>query len=151
KGPWRARGETFGQKVTRTTIQTKDRSTVKPLTPDVGTSRAKAILKSLTPAQRALIVDPAPHVSGLCPRRAGKSYAGAAAALITGEAKPGSISLIISLNLKQLKRIYWSGGPSGLFTLNRKFDLGLEFNKTECRWEHQNGSIGYLLGTSDPE
>jgi len=115
------------------------------------TDRAREILRSLTPVQRALVTDPAPHVSGLCPRRAGKSYAGAAAALITGEAKPGSISLIVSLNLKQLKRIYWAGGPSGLFTLDKKFGLGLNFNKTECRWEHQNGSIGYLLGTDTPE
>lgn len=113
--------------------------------------RAAALLRSLTPSQRALVTDPAPHVSGLCPRRAGKSYAGAAAALITGEAKPGSISLIISLNLKQLKRIYWAGGPSGLFTLDRKFGLGLNFNKTECRWEHRNGSIGYLLGCEEAD
>ncbi len=116
-----------------------------------GNARAKAILKSLAPAQRALICDPAWHVSGLCPRRAGKSYAGSAAALITGEAKPGSVSVIISLNLKQLKRIYWSGGASGLFTFDKKFGLNLEFNKTECRWEHENGSIGYLLGTADAE
>lgn len=113
--------------------------------------RASAIMRSLFPAQRALITDPAPHVSGLCPRRSGKSYAAAAAALITGEAKPGSITIVISLNLKQLKRIYWAGGPSGLFTMDRKFGLGLEFNKTEHRWEHQNGSIGYLLGADDPE
>ena len=113
--------------------------------------RAKEILKTLTPAQKALVTDPAYHVSGLCPRRAGKTYAACAAALITGEAKSGSISLIISLNLKQLKRLYWSGGAAGLFAFDRKFGLGLDFNKTEARWEHQNGSIGYLLGTADAE
>ncbi len=109
------------------------------------------MLADLTPQQRALVQDPSPHVAGLCPRRAGKSYAGASAALITGEAKPGSISIIISLNLKQLRRLYWAGGPSGLFTLNRKYGLNLEFNQQYLRWEHENGSIGYLLGAEDRE
>lgn len=109
------------------------------------------MLAKLTPRQRALVLDPSPHVSGICPRRAGKSYAGAAAALITGEANPGSISIIISLNLKQLRRLYWAGGPSGLFTLNREFGLNLEFNQQYLRWEHENGSIGYLLGAEDRE
>ncbi len=116
-----------------------------------GLTRARAILKSLHPAQRALITDSAPHISGLCPRRAGKSYTAAAAALITGEAHPGSISLIISLNLKQLKRLYWEHGPSGLFTLSRKFGLDLEFKDQQLKWIHQNGSVGYLLGTSDAD
>ncbi len=109
------------------------------------------MLKTLLPPQRALATDPAPHISGICPRRAGKTYAACAAALITGEAKPGSISLIISLNLKQLKRLYWAGGAAGLFTFDKKFGLGLNFNKTETRWEHHNGSIGYLLGTADAD
>lgn len=113
--------------------------------------RAREILRALTPPQRDLVTDSSPHVSGLCPRRAGKSFAGAAAALITGEAKPGSISIIISLNLRQLKRLYWSGGPSGIFALDRRFNLGLEYNATELRWEHQNGSIGYLLGAEDTQ
>jgi hypothetical protein len=107
------------------------------------------MLAALTPKQRELVLDPAPHVSGICPRRAGKSFAGAAAALITGETKPGSISVIISLNLKQLRRLYWAGGPSGLFTLSRRFGLNLEFNNSSLRWEHENGSIGYLLGAED--
>jgi hypothetical protein len=109
------------------------------------------MLSDLTPKQRALVLDPSPHVSGICPRRAGKSYAGASAALITGEAKPGSISIIISLNLKQLRRLYWAGGASGLFTLNRKYGLNLDFNQQYLRWEHENGSIGYLLGAEDRE
>ncbi len=109
------------------------------------------MLDTLTPKQRQLVLDPAPHVAGICPRRAGKSYAGAAAALIAGEAKPGSITVIISLNLKQLRRLYWAGGPSGLFTLNRRHKLNLEFNNAALRWEHENGSIGYLLGAEDRE
>lgn len=113
--------------------------------------RAKRMLSDLTPKQRALVQDPAPHVAGICPRRAGKSYAGAAAALITGEAKPGSICVIISLNLKQLRRLYWAGGASGLFTFDRKYGLNITFNSGYLRWEHENGSIGYLLGAEDRE
>lgn len=110
-----------------------------------------ARLGEVNPHQRALVVDPNPYVAARCPRRAGKSYAGTASALIVGESKPAAISLIISLNLKQLKRLYWAGGPSGLFTLNNKYELGLEFNSTEHKWTHQNGSIGYLLGADDDE
>lgn len=109
------------------------------------------MLADLTPKQRELVLDPSPHVAGLCPRRAGKSYAGATSALALGESKPGSISLIISLNKTQLRRLYWSGGPSGLFTLDRKYGLGIHFNNTYLSWEHQNGSIGYLLGCEDDE
>lgn len=99
----------------------------------------------------AMVLDPSPHVAAICPRRAGKTYAAVLAALITGEANPGSISLIISLNLKQLRRLYWAGGPSGLFTIAKKYGLNLEFNNTYLRWEHENGSIGYLLGADDAE
>lgn len=116
--------------------------------------RAKAMLQDIAatnPKQADLILDPSPRVSGICPRRAGKSYAGAAAALITGEAKPGSISIIISLNLKQLRRLYWKGGSSGLFTLARKYNLNVTFNSGFLMWEHENGSIGYLLGAEDDE
>jgi hypothetical protein len=116
--------------------------------------RAKKMLADLTatnPKAAAMVLDPSPHVAAICPRRAGKTYAGVLAALITGEAKPGSISLIISLNLKQLRRLYWAGGPSGLFTIARKYGLNLEFNNTSLRWEHENGSIGYLLGADDDE
>lgn len=117
-------------------------------------ARAAQMLKDIAaknPKQAELILDPAPHVSGICPRRAGKSYAGAAAALITGEAKPGSISIIISLNLKQLRRLYWKGGASGLFTLAQKYNLNIKFNSGLLMWEHENGSIGYLLGVEDDE
>jgi hypothetical protein len=110
-----------------------------------------ADLKAVNPKQYELVKDPSPHVSGICPRRAGKSFAGAAAALITGEAKPGTISLIISLNLKQLRRLYWKGGASGLFIFDKKYGLKLDFNSTYLRWEHENGSSGYLLGAEDED
>ena len=114
-------------------------------------SRAREMLAALAPKQRDMVLDPSPHVSALCPRRAGKTFAAAIAALITGELKPGAISLIISLNLKQLRRLYWAGSASGLHTLARKFKLNLEFNSSFLRWEHENGSIGYLLGCENDE
>jgi hypothetical protein len=110
-----------------------------------------ADIKRSNPKQHGLIVDGSPYSSAICPRRAGKSYAGAATALITGEAKPDTISIIISLNLKQLRRLYWSGAPSGLFTLNRKYGLNLEWNNSMLRWDHQNGSMGYLMGAEDDD
>ncbi len=114
-------------------------------------ARAKEMLAALAPKQRAMVLDPSPHVSALCPRRAGKTFAAALAALITGEANPGSICLIISLNLKQLRRLYWSGSASGLYTLAKKFKLNLTFNSTYLRWDHENGSVGYLLGCEDED
>src|ERR1044072_8448473 len=115
---------------------------------------AKGILKDLranNPAQANLVIDPNYYCSACCPRRSGKTYCAVCAALITGETKPYAITLIISLNLKQLKRLYWDGGPSGLHALNRKYKVGLEFNSTELKWTHRNGSIGYLMGTDKPE
>lgn len=108
-------------------------------------------LKVSNPKQHALVVDLANFIVGICPRRAGKSYAAAVMALITGEAKPGSISIIISLNLKQLKRLYWQGGPSGLFTIAERYKLNITWRHAMLRWEHENGSIGYLMGAEDEE
>lgn len=98
-----------------------------------------------------MVLDPSPHISAICPRRAGKTYAAVLAALIAGEAKPGSISLIISLNKKQLKRLYWEGAPSGIHTIARKYGLKLKFHGTDLRWDHENGSFGYLLGADDDD
>lgn len=110
-----------------------------------------AELKRTNPKQWALVRDIANFIVGICPRRAGKSYAAAIMALITGEAKPGAISIIISLNLKQLKRLYWQGGPSGLFTIAKKYNLNITWRHASLRWEHENGSIGYLMGAEDDE
>lgn len=110
-----------------------------------------ADLKRSNAKQWQLVKDEHTHCGGNCPRRAGKTYAAVMAALITGEAKPGAISLIISLNKTQLRRLYWDGGPSGIWALARKYDLKLEFNHTTLRWVHPNGSYGLLLGAEDDE
>lgn len=86
----------------------------------------------------------------MCPRRAGKTFAAVVAALVTGEAKPHAISIIISLNKAQLRRLYWDG-PTGLQALARKYKVSLEFYSHSLKWVHQNGSYGYLLGADDDE
>ncbi len=50
-----------------------------------------------------------------------------------------------------MRRIYWSGGPSGLQTLAREYGIVLKFNSTHLMWKHENGSIGYLLGCEDDD
>jgi hypothetical protein len=115
---------------------------------------AKFILKDLRAnnnAQADVVIDNNYYCSACCPRRSGKTYCAVCAALITGESKPYAITLVISLNLKQLKKLYWDGGPSGIHALNRKYNVGLEFNSTDLKWTHSNGSIGYLMGTDKPE
>lgn len=111
--------------------------------------RAVAMFNDLAVAQQRPILDDNPLVSVLCPRRAGKTFMTSVAALMTGEANPGSITLIMSLTLKALKRNYWLGSRSGLPHLSQKYGLGLTFNSSELRWQHENGSIGYLLGAED--
>lgn len=115
---------------------------------------AKKILKDLranNSAQADVVIDPNYYCSACCPRRSGKTYCAVCAALITGESKPYAITLIISLNLKQLKKLYWDGGPSGIHALSRKYGVDLKFNSTDLKWTHRNGSIGYLMGTDKPE
>lgn len=119
-----------------------------------GRGRAKKMLddlKATNPKAHALVIDPAPHVSGLCGRRGGKTYSAVLAALITGEAKPGAISIIVSLNKKQLKRLYWIDAPSGIGVVARRYGIVLTYNGTDLKWKHPNGSYGYLLGADDDQ
>ncbi len=118
---------------------------------DESRQRAKLIYESLNPNQKLVMLDDNPLVSVICGRRGGKTAGGSRVCGITGEAKPYSISLVISLTLKALKRNWWLGSPSGIPTMDREFKLGLTLNSTDLRWEHQNGSIGYLLGAESRE
>lgn len=114
-------------------------------------ARAKKMFAQLIPKQQAPLLDPSPLVSALCPRRAGKTFLASSAALVTGEVKPGSIVVIISLTLKSLKRTYWHGGASGIVSVGRKFGLNLDLNSTDLTWVHENGSRGYLLAAETRE
>lgn len=112
--------------------------------------KALSALKRNNPKAHAMVLDPAPHIAGRCPRRAGKTYTVVTAALCMGESKPNAITIIISLNLKQLKRLYWEG-PAGINTLARKYGIKLTTNGNDLSWKHENGSMGYLLGCDDDE
>lgn len=109
-------------------------------------ARVQRIVAGQTEKARAFVLDPASYVSVRCPRRSGKSYGMAAKAVYTGETKPGSRILIISLTLKSTKENFWSGSPSGIFRMDREYNLGLQYNHTDCVWWHQNGSRGRLAG-----
>lgn len=109
-------------------------------------ARAAEILEGCNPVQRNLIEDPSKFKSGLCPRRAGKSYCATAYALYLGEKFPGSRVLIIGLTLKAAKENYWSHAPGGIQALDLKYELGLEPNYAEVSWTHTNGSVGFLAG-----
>ncbi len=108
-------------------------------------------LKRDNPKAHAFAKDPSPFSAGLCPRRAGKSYTAALMALVTGLAQPGAITIIVSLNLKQLKRLYWEGGPSGLWAIARRYNIELQPHVQMLKWTLPNGSIGYLMGAEDDE
>lgn len=109
-------------------------------------ARAQAILAGANPVQRDFIKDRSGYKSLRCPRRSGKSYAMTSEALYSGESKPGTRVLIISLTLKSTKENYWSGAPGGLFVQNHRYGLGLKFNHTDLVWWHENGSRGRLAG-----
>lgn len=117
----------------------------------VSRGRARHILRDLTAVQREMVMDPNPLVSGCCPRRAGKSYSAVAAALAVGEAKPYSVVLLITLTLKSGKRTYWHGSESGVPRFSRQYGLNLKFNDNELRWEHENGSVGYIMAAETRE
>lgn len=108
-------------------------------------ARAAAIYDGLSTKHRAVVTDEGPWISLLGCRRSGKTYMESSMALAVGEAKPGSIVIIGSLTLKQLRKNFWFGAPSGIPAIARKYGLNIRTNSSELRWEHENGSIGYLL------
>lgn len=105
--------------------------------------------KGCTPKQKYVIDDldaGTKYIAVRCPRRSGKSFIMALLATYVGESRPGCRILVISLTLKSTKENYWSGSPSGIFTMDRLYDLGLSYNHTDLVWHHQNGSRGRLAG-----
>lgn len=108
--------------------------------------RVSRILAGCNPKQRQFLLDPSDYKALRCPRRAGKSFAMAALAVYVGESMPNARILVISLTLKSTKENYWSGGTSGIFTMDRMFNLGLKYHHTDLVWHHQNGSRGRLAG-----
>lgn len=110
-----------------------------------GVARARSVLKNLSPKQRAVTRDPSPLISACCPRRAGKTFLAASMALAACEAQPGAIVVVICMTLKQGRKTWWYGATSGITTLARQHGIPLKTNENELRWEHENGSIGYIM------
>lgn len=94
-------------------------------------------------AQSDFIRDPSRMKAALCTRGAGKSMGCALYLLQEAWENPGSVSLYLALTRESAKRILW--GPC-LKAINRKLQLGLEFNETSLTCTLPNGSIIYLHG-----
>lgn len=109
-------------------------------------ARAARILDGQNPVSVPFVLDRSPYVGLLAPRRSSKSFSVSSKCAHLGETRPGSRCLIISTNLKATKDNYWKRSPSGIFTINQRFDLGMTFHHTDLVWYHQNGSTGRLAG-----
>lgn len=92
--------------------------------------------------QRAFVQDESPLVALLCPRRAGKSRAGALRLFRTAVKFPGSQSRYFGLTRQTSKDIMWDV----LKQVNEELKIGAAFNETELRTTLPNGSSFRLVG-----
>ncbi len=111
--------------------------------------RAKKMLAAQLKPGRSLIMSKHVYDAACPPRRAGKTFMAGSLAMIVGEAKPLSVTVVISLTLPQMRKIWWDD-PGGIVkVLDRMFDLKLEYHDSHFKWTHQNGSVGYLISCED--
>lgn len=97
------------------------------------------------PEQLAFITDPETFATAVCSRRSGKTVGCAADLCFTANARPGTVSLYITLSRASAKRIVW---PE-ILSINRKFQLGGETNIADLSMTFPNGSVIYLSGAKD--
>src|SRR5689334_2959978 len=90
--------------------------------------RIERIKAGANEKQLPFLLDQSRYKSLRCPRRSGKSFAMALLAVFIGESRPGSRILIISLTLKSTRENFWEDAPSGIWAMNRLYNLGLTFN-----------------------
>lgn len=109
------------------------------------TARAKKLLSKQIPPAKKLITSKNTHDAACPPRRAGKTFMAGSLATIVGEAKPQSVTVVFSLTLPQMRKIWWDDPAGVLRILDRTFNLKLEFYESTFKWVHQNGSVGYLI------
>lgn len=112
-------------------------------------ARAKKILGKQIPPAKKLIQSKHTHDAACPPRRAGKTFCVGSLAMIVGEAKPGSVVVVMSLTLPQLRKIWWDEQTGIIRLLDKLFDLKLEYHNSFLKWTHQNGSVGYLISCED--
>ena len=102
----------------------------------------KAYFKGLTQPQREFVNDPAKRRAALCSRRAGKTHALLALAILRCLEFPDSHCLYIALTRGSAKKIIWDE----LKRLNRSLGLGLQFQEVDLTAKFRNGSTFYLNG-----
>lgn len=102
-------------------------------------------LEGLFPPQRAFVANRAKRRAALCGRRAGKTTADARLLLQTAQEYPGSISPYFGVTQKVARRLMW---PE-LIRLDKRFGLGLEFNRSELEVHLPNGSEIWVCGAKD--
>lgn len=98
--------------------------------------------------QFKFIKDPAKLKAGFCTRRAGKSYGIGLALVQACLDNAGTSSLYVALTRESAKRIMFK---DVLHVINRKHDLGMEFNNSDLTVRFANGSLLYLMGMDSSE
>ena len=101
------------------------------------------LLDSCFAKQRAFIEDKADLKAVLCSRRAGKTVAAGISYIKTGTENPGCNMLYVGLTRESAKRTLCK---DVMDILNKKFQLGLKFNKSSLTYTFPNGSILTILG-----
>lgn len=101
-----------------------------------------SLLGKLTPQQRAFALDSAEYVSGLCPRRAGKTFAAAVKTILWGFRRPDALVLYVALTKGQGTRIIWST----LKRFDKEFSLNLKFYESKHQVVFPNGSWVDIVG-----
>ena len=117
------------------------------------TRKIAEILAGLSPKQRAFVLDPHKGKCALCTRRAGKTYAIAAAHCIN--LLEGGNGAYIAPTAKQARRIFWNG-RAGLKAVARRFKItaddsphGIEFNNTELIATLKGNQANCALGGAE--
>lgn len=100
------------------------------------------------PAQRRLLEDKAQLLVGLCTRRAAKSFSVGMRFVRAMQKHPGCSCLYLGLTDESAERALWK---DVLKVINRRWELGANFVKSNWSMELPNGSILYLLGMDRDE
>ncbi len=112
--------------------------------------KVPTMLAALSSKQRDFIADPAKRKIALCGRRAGKTTGVAtlmAIHAITTVIDPITIIPYITLSRAMAKSVMW---PI-LKWLDRKYELGIDFNNTDLSATFSNGSKLILMGAADED
>lgn len=104
--------------------------------------KADILVNAMQPHQRALHDSLSDHDAVIAPRQTGKSWGVLLLVFSRCLRKAESQWVIVGPTLESLKRIYMSVYRM----LNRKFELGIRFNKTERTFHFTNGSVIHFIG-----